>query len=294
MRLVTSDWHLRARGDGAARGGRAAARGAGRRRAEHAAPADTLVNEYNKLLLRRVALWVGLMIDWLRTLLFDIFFYGGSVPIIVTVPISGLFGRRAMIRHATLLVALPALVRARDPRHHIRIEGARPDRPALYAAKHQAFFEAIDLESELDGPAMVLKRELPRHPGLGLGDDVYGALVVDREASDALMRQMMREASAAKAQGRSILIFPEGTRVPPRRAAADQTRVRGAVRAPEAAGGADRGRQRAAWPKRGRSGRGHHLSLRRGDPAGPAARGGEAAGAGGDDALEAGQRRSED
>ena len=36
----------------------------------------------------------------LRTLLFSILFYGLSVPIVMSVPISALFGRAAVIRHA--------------------------------------------------------------------------------------------------------------------------------------------------------------------------------------------------
>ncbi|WP_334000333.1 1-acyl-sn-glycerol-3-phosphate acyltransferase [Sphingomonas aurantiaca] len=67
----------------------------------------------------------------------------------------------------------------------------------------------------LDGPAIVLKREPRRYSGLGWAARRYGAIVVDREASAKAMRSMMREATAAKATGRSILIFPEGTRVSP-------------------------------------------------------------------------------
>jgi 1-acyl-sn-glycerol-3-phosphate acyltransferase len=76
-------------------------------------------------------------------------------------------------------------------------------------------FETLELQGLLDGPAIVLKRELADIPAWGWAARKYGAIVVDREASAKAMRNMMREASAAKATGRSILIFPEGTRVLP-------------------------------------------------------------------------------
>jgi len=43
----------------------------------------------------------------------------------------------------------------------------------------------------------------------------YGAIPVDREASAGALRQMIKAARHAKADGRSVLIFPEGTRVAP-------------------------------------------------------------------------------
>ena len=95
-----------------------------------------------------------------------------------------------------------------------KIEGTRPDGAAFYACKHQAMFETLELQALLDGPAIVLKRELADIPAWGWAARRYGAIVVDRDASAKALRNMMREAIAAKATGRSVLIFPEGTRSP--------------------------------------------------------------------------------
>ena len=43
----------------------------------------------------------------------------------------------------------------------------------------------------------------------------YGVIPVDRTGGAAALRRMMRAAEAAIAEGRPIVIFPEGTRVPP-------------------------------------------------------------------------------
>ena len=155
------------------------------------------------------------MIAWARTLLFNVVFFGGSVFIVGTTPISAWFGQRAVIAHATVWTTFHRWAARVLLGIHIRVEGTRPEGPALYAAKHQAMFETLELQRMLDGPAMALKQELAEIPVWGWATKRYGALIVDRDASSTALRKMMREASAAKAQGRSILIFPEGTRVPP-------------------------------------------------------------------------------
>ncbi|VVS98023.1 Glycerol acyltransferase [Sphingomonas sp. EC-HK361] len=154
-------------------------------------------------------------IAWVRTLAFRIVFYGLSVPIVGTVPISALFGQKAIIAHATFWTRFHRWAARWLLGIRIRIEGERPEGPALYASKHQAMFETLELQALLDGPAMVLKQELADIPVWGWAARRYGALVIDRDASATALRQMMREGKAAKAQGRSVLIFPEGTRVRP-------------------------------------------------------------------------------
>ena len=155
------------------------------------------------------------MIAWLRTIVFRVFFYTISVPIVATVPVSALFGQHVVIAHATVWTRFHRWAARVILGVRVRIEGERPPGPALYAAKHQAMFETLELQSLLDGPAMVLKEELADIPVWGWAARRYGALVIDRSASATALRQMMREGKAARDAGRSVLIFPEGTRVKP-------------------------------------------------------------------------------
>jgi 1-acyl-sn-glycerol-3-phosphate acyltransferase len=155
-------------------------------------------------------------VNALRTIAFRIVFFGLSVPIIGTVPITALIaGRRGMIGHARVWSRFHRWAARTIMGITVRVEGERPTGPVLYAVKHQAMFETVELADLLEGPGIVLKQELTRIPFWGWATGIYGRVSVDREASAAALRSMMRDAAALKVEGRSILLFPEGTRVPP-------------------------------------------------------------------------------
>lgn len=151
----------------------------------------------------------------LRYLLFQILFYGGSAPIVLAAPVSALFGRRAAIGNAKLWFRWHRWCARWIMGVRVRVEGHWPDTPVLFAAKHQAMFETIELALLLGGPAIILKQELARIPFWGFATRMYGRISVDREASAKMLRRMITEGAALKAEGRSLLLFPEGTRVPP-------------------------------------------------------------------------------
>ena len=208
------------------------------------------------------------MSGWLRTLLFRLVFYGGSVPIILAVPVTALFGRAAMIRHARFWSRYQRRCARWLLGITVRVEGPRPAGPVLYAVKHQSFFEAIDMADALDGPAIILKRELTRIPLWGYATRVYGAIAVDREASAAMLRRMMTQGRALTGAGRSILLFPEGTRVPPGEAPPLKSGFAGlykTLKLPVVPVAVDSGR---LWPKRG-SKRPGVITYRFGEPVPP-------------------------
>ena len=90
----------------------------------------------------------------------------------------------------------------------------RPGGPALYAIKHESFFDAIDLPNYLDFPVPFAKQELFAIPGWGRAARAYGSVPVAREEGAKALRQMLAEAKRYAATGRPLAIFPEGTRVP--------------------------------------------------------------------------------
>jgi len=97
----------------------------------------------------------------------------------------------------------------------IVIEGSGPlEEPVLYAIKHESFFEAIDAPALFDTPSVFAKEELFRIPLWGRAAAAFGLVPVQRNAGARALMQMIRSAKALVADGRPLVIFPEGTRVP--------------------------------------------------------------------------------
>ncbi len=89
------------------------------------------------------------------------------------------------------------------------------DRQVLYAVKHQSAWETIILSWLLAAPAFVLKRELLRLPIIGWFFLKTGCIPVDRSAGIRALREMLAAGQDLAKKDRSMLIFPQGTRVAP-------------------------------------------------------------------------------
>jgi 1-acyl-sn-glycerol-3-phosphate acyltransferase len=150
-----------------------------------------------------------------RSILFYLLFYPGTVIAVLTAFVSALFGDACLRRHALGWAAFHRWCARWILGIRAVVEGAVPPGPHLYAAKHQSMFEALDLLLIVGDPAAVLKRELADIPLFGRIARMAGVIPVDRAGSAKALRRMMRAAAAARDEGRSILIFPEGTRVAP-------------------------------------------------------------------------------
>ena len=97
----------------------------------------------------------------------------------------------------------------------IRGQQNLPAGACIIAAKHQSAWDTLIWHLIVEDPAMIMKRELLAIPLYGWYSRKVGMIAVDRSGGAAALRRMLRQAKAAAAQQRPIVIFPEGTRTAP-------------------------------------------------------------------------------
>ena len=90
-----------------------------------------------------------------------------------------------------------------------------PEGPFLIASKHQSMWDTVALPVLTHDVTFVIKRELLKVPLYGWYCRKFGMIAVDREGHASALREMIAKAKAAAAEGRPIIIFPEGTRGAP-------------------------------------------------------------------------------
>ena len=153
----------------------------------------------------------------LRSVAFNLLMYGWSVAImlvglpVMVLPRPAIFAvARLWARGILWLLAATVGLRHRLARPENRVSG-----PAIYAAKHQSAWDTLVFMTLLDRPAYVVKRELTFVPLFGWYLLRTGMIPVDRAGGAKALRRMAAAARAAVADGRPLVIFPEGTRVAP-------------------------------------------------------------------------------
>jgi 1-acyl-sn-glycerol-3-phosphate acyltransferase len=158
------------------------------------------------------------MRQWLlipRNLAFYAAFYIGSVFVVLgCVATLLLASRQAFVRrvHSWSLYHRWCLRNLLGIR--IEVEGTLPQGPVFVAMKHESFFEAIDIAQVVPFPGVFAKAELMRIPLWGMVGDRYGLVEVQRDQGAKALRHMIAAAKRITGEGRSLTIFPEGTRVP--------------------------------------------------------------------------------
>ncbi|WP_438766004.1 lysophospholipid acyltransferase family protein [Kushneria sp. TE3] len=98
-----------------------------------------------------------------------------------------------------------------------RVEGRDniPDTPCVVLANHQSEWETLFLQTIKSPMCTVLKQELLKIPVFGWALRMLRPIPLDRSKPSRALRMVLSEGAARLASGLSVLLFPEGTRVPP-------------------------------------------------------------------------------
>ena len=152
---------------------------------------------------------------WLRSFFFNIGWYVGSAVIaLLGAPIL-LLPRRAVVAWSRFWIrfVLGWLKVTVGLTHRVTGLENLPRGPCIIASKHQSSWETMSYTVLFDDAAIVLKRELIYIPIVGWAMARAGNITVARGDGAKALRGLVRQAQARVKAGRSILIFPEGTRV---------------------------------------------------------------------------------
>ena len=152
---------------------------------------------------------------FLRSLLFNVIFYIGSVPLVIAAGLAALFGQEAIMAASRVWAQYHYWCVRWLLGIEVRVEGQFPKGACIIAMKHEAMLEAIEILRLIDRPATVFKAELMNIPVWGAAARRHGVIPISREAGSAALRAMLKAAREAAAADRPIVIFPEGTRVSP-------------------------------------------------------------------------------
>jgi 1-acyl-sn-glycerol-3-phosphate acyltransferase len=152
---------------------------------------------------------------WVRSAIYNVWFVGATI-------VLGLFGigLRAVAPHRALWLArvwARALLGGAQLICGIRtrVTGLEtlPAGPLLIASQHQSAFDTLIWLLLVPRVSYVYKAELARIPLVGPLLRLSGQIMLDRRAGFAAIKALLRGAERAVADGRQIVIFPEGTRV---------------------------------------------------------------------------------
>ena len=153
----------------------------------------------------------------LRTLIFTASFYGITTFLLVAIVPGLLMPYRAMLwyKQMWLRVVIWLLHYQVGLVHELRGRQNIPEGPVIFAVKHQSMWETLGLSYVHAETAIVLKQELTWIPVFGWYLIRMRMVPIRRAKGIEALRSMIRAAGKTIESGRSVMIFPQGTRTAP-------------------------------------------------------------------------------
>jgi 1-acyl-sn-glycerol-3-phosphate acyltransferase len=155
------------------------------------------------------------MVQWLRSLAFNISMYAGMAVLAVVYLPYALISRegayaachnfcRWVIWTAGWMVGLK-----------VEVRGTPPTDEVMVAAKHQSFFDILVIFHAIPRGKFIMKRELLFAPILGQYAWRIGCVPVNRGKRGQAIAKMVADVEKGRREPGQLVIYPQGTRVAP-------------------------------------------------------------------------------
>jgi 1-acyl-sn-glycerol-3-phosphate acyltransferase len=158
-------------------------------------------------------------IQWLRTRIFElVILFWSALFGLVILSYFQIHRSPVHVRWALRLWTTGFISAARwilGVRYTIEGRETVPERPVIFVCNHQSYWESIAFNVLVPDLNIITKAEAMDIPVFGWGLRHAPMIPVYRDRRGSNLRRIVREAQNSLAEGRSILLFPEGTRVKP-------------------------------------------------------------------------------
>ncbi|MGB0411974.1 MAG: lysophospholipid acyltransferase family protein [Pikeienuella sp.] len=153
---------------------------------------------------------------YLRSLFFTIWVYGGMVVLGILGAPFAIWSRAGAYKVMRLYVRFVKWSLRVFIGLTCEVRGTPPVGDVLIAAKHQSFLDIMLIFETVPQAKFVMKRAVMWTPIIGLYALRIGANPVTRGKGRKSVDEMMRGVEANRKKPGQLIIYPQGTRVPPR------------------------------------------------------------------------------
>lgn len=154
-------------------------------------------------------------IQWIRSLVFVGIIYVAMLPYAIIYlpwailsPAGAIAAAQAWCRMVKWLMGWMVGLK-------FEVRGTPPTGAALVVGKHQSFLDIILIFSSLPRPKFIMKQELVWAPILGQYALRMGCIPVRRGKRAQAIKKMLADVEAGHTEAGQLIIYPQGTRIPP-------------------------------------------------------------------------------
>ena len=155
-------------------------------------------------------------LQWFRSLIFIIVIYFAMIPFAIVFFPWALLSRKGSLKATQSWCGFTIWCARWMVGIHTEVRGTPPTGEVLVVGKHQSFLDIILIYHSVPHGRFIMKKELLWTPILGQYALGIGCIPIDRGKRGHTIRKMVKDVTAGRNDPGQLIIFPQGTRVPPR------------------------------------------------------------------------------